>query len=191
MGEMEKKSAKRKKRRDIQHLILSTIAVAGVLSVALVAPNVVGAMDKLGLLPNRRQNEIIKASRERLLKKGYLVRDEGKLRLTSTGQAFLLRLQLRHSGLRKPKRWDGRWRLLIFDIPEQRKGQRDLVRRTLIQIGFVRLQDSVWLYPYDCEDIIVLLKADFRIGKNLLYIIADTIENDTEYRALFNLPLDR
>ena len=187
---MEKKSSNKKKRTDIQHLVLSAVAVAGVLSIALIAPNVLGAMNKLGLLPGLLQREIIKAARGRLIKRGYLKRIDGKLRLTSKGQALFLRLQLKHVGLVRPRRWDGKWRLLIFDVPENRKGQRELIRRMLIQIGFVRLQDSVWLYPYDCEDLIVLLKADIHIGKDLLYIIADSIENDIDYRNHFDLPLE-
>jgi CRISPR-associated endonuclease Cas2 len=76
---------------------------------------------------------------------------------------------------------------LIFDIKEERKGMRDKIRRTLNTIGFIRLQDSVWVYPYDCEDLIMLLKADFKIGKDLVYIIADSIENDKDLRLAFNL----
>ena len=72
-------------------------------------------------------------------------------------------------------------------MPEKRKGLRDKIRLTLNSIGFVKLQDSVWVYPYPCEDLIVLLKADFKIGKDLLYIIADSVENDSELQKLFNL----
>src|SRR3989344_1786587 len=186
MGTLEKKSAARKKRTDVQHLILSSVALVGVLSVALLAPNVVGAMDKLGLLPGRRQSEIIKASRERLLKKGCLTITDGRLRLTPKGQGLYLRLQLKHASIVQPRRWDGRWRVLIFDVPEYRKTQRDLIRRTLLSIGFVRLQDSVWLYPYDCEDFIVLLKANVHIGKDVRYMIVDSLENDIEFCRLFN-----
>ena len=50
-----------------------------------------------------------------------------------------------------------------------------------------RLQDSVWVYPYDCEDIIGLLKTDIGVGKDLLYMIADEIENDRHLRENFGL----
>jgi len=56
-----------------------------------------------------------------------------------------------------------------------------------LQIGFVRLQNSVWVYPYDCEDLVKLLKADFRIGREVLYVIADSIENDMWMRKEFSL----
>lgn len=56
------------------------------------------------------------------------------------------------------------------------------------EIGFVRLQDSVWVYPYDCEDFVALLKAELKIGKDVLYAIVDTIEQDKNLRRYFNLP---
>ena len=99
-------------------------------------------------------------------------------------------LELRDWEINKPKKWDGRWRMLIFDIPETRKSLRDKVRHTLLHIGFLRIQDSVWAYPYDCEDFISLLKADFKIGKDLLYLVVDSIENDKSYKKYFNLPVD-
>jgi len=54
-------------------------------------------------------------------------------------------------------------------------------------IGFVQLQKSVWVFPYDCEDLIILLKADFKVGKDVLYMIVDKIENDREIKKVFNL----
>ena len=54
-------------------------------------------------------------------------------------------------------------------------------------IGFLRLKDSVWVYPYDCEDLVTLMKADFKIGKDILYIIAETIENDSWLKKEFGL----
>ena len=87
----------------------------------------------------------------------------------------------------RPKRWDRKWRILIFDIPEYRKGLRDKIRRTLGVIGFVRLQDSVWVYPHDCEDLIAFLKADFRVGKDMLYMIVEELEGDGHLKRHFGL----
>ena len=186
MGKLEEESKKRSRRANIQKLVLASVAVVGGISVALVAPGVIGAMGKLGLIPSARQLEIIKRSRSRLVARGLLVYQGNVLRLTTRGEQVLRRLELHDFKLRKPKRWDRKWRVLIFDIPERRKGLRPKIRYTLKAIGFVRLQDSVWAYPYDCEDFISLVKADFKIGKDLLYIIADSIENDKNYKRYFN-----
>jgi hypothetical protein len=190
MSQLEKDSKKRTRRKNIRKIILGTVAVVGIMSIGAVAPNVLGAMDKLGLLPAKRQKEIIRVARVRLVKQGLLVYEGTKLRLTLKGEKVLRGFELKEYQIQKPRRWDTKWRVLIFDIPESRKSLRDKIRQTLQMVGFLRLQDSVWLYPYDCEDLIVLLKADFKIGKDLLYMIVESLEYDAPYRRHFNLPTE-
>jgi len=187
VGKLEERFRKRKKRADLQKLILNTVGVAGGIGVALIAPGVFVALGKLGLIPHKRQADTIRAARQRLVQHGLLVWEGTRLRLTEKGERKLRLLELHNYQIPKPKRWDKRWRVLIFDIPEKRKGLREKIRRTLSAVGFVRLQDSVWIYPYDCEDLITLLKADFKIGKDMLYMIVDTLEYDDPIRAKFNL----
>jgi len=184
---MEQESKKRRGRAKVQKIILASIALAGILPVAMVAPNVVGAMGRLGMLPSNRENEIIKRSRERLLRRGLISYQGRFLRLTAKGKESLRMLELREFKNQSPQDWDGRWRVLIFDIPEKRRVIRNKIRRTLVQMGFARLQDSVWLYPYDCEDVITLLKADLRIGRDVLYLIVDTLEYEAPFRKIFKL----
>lgn len=185
---MEKESRKRTRRHNLQRIILETVSAAGVLSVALVAPNALQTLQKLGLIPKQRQKEIIHASRYRLVKAGLLARNEhGYLALTSKGEAKLRRLEACDYKIKRPRKWDRKWRMLIFDIREERRHVRDKIRNTLKAIGFEKLQYSVWVYPHDCEDLITLLKADFKIGKDLLYIISDHIENDQWLKERFGL----
>ena len=188
MGRLETIHKKNARRANLKALVLGTVAVAGVLSVAVIAPNVLVAMKDLGMLPAKRQKEFIRASRERLVRQGMLAYHDGLLRLTPKGERELRRLRLTEFAIKKPRHWDGRWRVLIFDIPEHRRGTRDKIRLTLRAMGFVRLQQSVWIYPYDCEDIVALLKADFKIGKDLLYMIVEVLEYDTPVRKIFGLP---
>lgn len=53
--------------------------------------------------------------------------------------------------------------------------------------GFYRLQDSVWVYPYDCEDVIGLLKTNLGLGSAVLYMIVEKIENDRRLREHFEV----
>lgn len=135
----------------------------------------------------KKRKHSINVSRQRMIDRELLEYQNGFLRLTKKGQMLFREIERRDFKLTRPKRWDKKWRVLIFDIPEKRRGLRDKVRSTLRSIGFERLQDSVWVYPYDCEDLITLLKADFKIGKDLLYLIVDKIENDTVIRKFFGL----
>jgi DNA-binding transcriptional regulator PaaX len=177
------------RRTKVNKAVVDIIAVAGILAVGVVAPNVLGALGKTGLLPQRRYQ--IKTAFGKLLHHGYIRIEKRNgqsfVRLTAKGEHFAARMGEGKLVPKKPKHWDKKWRLLIFDIPERRRRTRTLVRQTLMNLGFYRLQDSVWVYPYDCEELIVLLKADFRIGKDLLYILADKVEHDLALRAHFSL----
>ena len=187
MGKQEHESRKRTQRNQLRKIILETVKAAGVISIALLAPNVVGAMAKVGMLPSPRQSDVVNRSSNRLVKAGFMAWKNSKLRLTAKGERALRALALSEFSRSKPRRWDNKWRVLIFDIPERRKDLRVRLRAMLQRIGFVRLQDSVWVYPYDCEDLITLLKADFHIGDDVLYLIVDSIERDGGLRARFEL----
>lgn len=187
MGTQEAESRKRTQRNQLRKIILGTIQAAGIISVALVVPNVIGAMAKLGILPSPRQKDVVNRSSHRLLKSGLIEWKDSRLRLTTKGERALRLLTLQELSSSKPRRWDKKWRVLIFDVPERRKGLRAKLRLTLQVIGFVRLQNSVWVYPYDCEDLITLLKADFHVGDDVLYLIVDSVERDGELRKHFDL----
>jgi len=175
-------------RKNVQRIVLQTIAAAGVMGVAVVAPNVLGAMYKLGIPLSIRQDNTVARARKRLVEKGLLSYERGKLRLTNKGSRALKHTDFSKYGQQNiRRRWDGRWRLIVFDIPEKKRVLRDKIRNILVAVGFIRLQDSVWIYPYNCEKLITLLKAELKIGKDLLYIIADEIEYDTPYRTHFKL----
>ena len=187
MGKLEKDNREKTRRKNLQYAILQTVAIAGVLSVALVAPNVIGAFGKLGIIPNRRQKEYVSSSASKLVKRGLLFYDGKRYQLTSEGESLLRRWQFADFKLERPKKWDKKWRIMIFDIPEKKRVIRNQITILFKQAGIRRLQDSVWVYPYDCEDIITLLKTDFGIGKYLLYLIVDELENDKYLREEFGL----
>ncbi len=188
MGDIENKNKKRRRKENLQKIILNSVATAGILGVGLMAPNVIGALGKLGILPNPRRKEYVSSSASKLVKRGLMKFENGYYQLTRDGSRILRRWELANYRLSKPKRWDHKWRMVIYDISEKKKGK---IRRQIFDlfrnVGFYRLQDSIWVYPYDCEDIVGLLKTDFGIGKETLYIIADEIENDKHLREHFGL----
>ena len=187
MGVLEQSSRKRTRNKNLQKIVLQTVAAAGFLSVALLAPNALQALRQVGLFPKHRQKEIFNSSRNRLVKAGLLAYKGKFIRLTAKGEAKLCQLERHDYKLARPKRWDKKWRILIFDIPERRRALRARIRRTIVSVGFMRLQKSVWVYPYDCEDFVNLIKADLKIGKDLLYLIVDSIENDKFIKEYFQL----
>ncbi|MBM3261091.1 CRISPR-associated endonuclease Cas2 [Candidatus Kaiserbacteria bacterium] len=191
MGHMERRVAVEIRRTKINSAIIGTLAIGGMLAIAAVAPNVLGAMGRLGVLNFSQKRQGVKKSLTRLIRKGYVTIQEsgGKkcVRLTTKGEKFAALMGEGKLAPKKPKRWDGKWRMLIFDVPEKRKQARRRIREILHSIGFQRLQDSVWVYPYDCEDLVMIMKAELKIGKDVLYVIADAIEHDKVMRSHFDL----
>jgi len=191
MGVLEKEVSKKIRNSKIQSAILRTVGTAGLLSVALLAPNAlrlfkISKSNSRAFLRNKKHS--INNSRNRLIKNGFIkYNKDGFLMLTKLGEKELRKIEGSNYSVIKPRRWDGKWRILTFDIKENKKSLRDQIRRVLVLIGFVKLQNSVWIFPYDCEDMITLLKADFEIGKDLLYIIAEKVENDQQIKNIFGL----
>jgi DNA-binding transcriptional regulator PaaX len=129
---------------------------------------------------------------QRLERKGLVIRSKNtsswSARLTPKGEKFAHRIDINERlSVSKPARWDGRWRIIIFDIWERRKPVREKLRRALQSAGFYKVQDSVWAYPNDCEDLLVFLRADLRLGSGVLYLIAEGIEGDSRMRRHFGL----
>jgi len=189
MGQLEKSLRTQIRKSKINSAIITAAAVTGGVTLAVLAPNLLSVLGKSKFI--RQQRYKINSSLSRLLDAGYimLVEESGtkRIRLTPKGEKFAALLGEGKLAAKKPRRWDGKWRILVFDIPEKRRAVRTKIRSTLRLLGFVRLQDSVWVYPYDCEDFITILKADFKIGKDVLYVIADKIEFDKPLRAQFRL----
>ncbi len=186
---MRKKPEKELRITKVVLAVLRVVAGAGLLAMALCAPN---ALQALEMFDKRyRRPSYVNRVVERLMRRGFIKYEKrnGKrcLALTDKGERELARYEEGQLTLSVPKKWDGKWHILVFDIWEKRKRVRDELREFLRHLGFMRLQDSVWVYPYDCEEITALLKTRFRLGGGLLYIVAESIENDRWLRKEFDL----
>lgn len=132
----------------------------------------------------------IRQAFHRLEKKGLIRRDQqrGRFVLTAEGKAYAKKLDgYDRILIQKPRTWDGKWRVVIFDIWERRRSVRNRLRVLLQKIGFVRVQDSVWAYPYDCEEVLAFIRTELKLGGGVVYLIAEGIESDASLRAKFNL----
>ena len=76
----------------------------------------------------------------------------------------------------------------MFDIWETRKAERDRLRGVLLRMGFVKLQASVWIFPYPCEELFVYVRTQLRLGPAVKYMVVDEIDNDRALRIEFDLP---
>lgn len=181
----------RKTNIKVGKIILLTIAGAGLLSMAIVAPNALQAIDMFTGKKNKYRKYYIDNAISRLMRQGFIKFENknGKkfVTLTEKGKLEAIQYKFQEKVIKKPRKWDKKWRVVIFDIKEYRRKIRDKLRITLTNLGFVKLQNSVWIFPYECEEVIVMLKADFKIGKDVLYMTVDKIENDKWLKKEFSL----
>ncbi len=127
------------------------------------------------------------------LKKEDLIQFENKngqiyISLTKEGRKKAGKYQIDDLEIKKPSKWDEKWRILIFDIKDKQKLKREALRGKIKQLGLFQLQKSVWVYPYDFEKEIELLRSFFGFSSSeMQFIVASKIENDRELKNHFEI----
>lgn len=89
--------------------------------------------------------------------------------------------------IKKPKNWDGQYRIVMFDIPNITRLRRDVFRGKLKELGFYRLQQSVWVHPYECKKEIGLLQEFLGLTDKELKVITGKINNDAFLHKFFQI----
>ncbi|OGE81027.1 MAG: hypothetical protein A3H72_00845 [Candidatus Doudnabacteria bacterium RIFCSPLOWO2_02_FULL_48_8] len=180
------------KKGQIVKDILLTLVVLGILTaVAVVAPNAILA---LGLLVRKKKytkRQITRALSHLKDKKILGIGNDGRgntvIKLTDQGKAKIIRYKLEDMVLNKPKRWDQKWRIVIFDIPEKFRVNRNTLSQKLKALGFYQMQKSAWLWPYPVEDEVTFLKEVYEIRPFVSLVTADRIEGEWRYLKHFGL----
>ena len=106
--------------------------------------------------------------------------------LNKSGQQETLRFDLDKMRIEK-KHWDGKWRIVIFDIPEKIKTVRDAIRYHLKRLGFVELQKSIFTIPFECEKEIEFIVEFYKVRKHVRFIVAESIDNELDLKNKFGL----
>lgn len=135
----------------------------------------------------RRLRRRLKEMHEARLVKIYQEGDKFVVRLTKKGRKKYLKYQLEELNIPKQEKWDGRWRIVAYDIPRDRSRGRDAMRETLKKLGFYQLQESVYLYPYPCEDVIDFIKEFYGVGDNVTLLTISGLEESDAYRDYFDI----
>lgn len=178
----------------MKNLLLRSLAAAGVIGIALVAPKMTRLLKELDR-PAKNRAQLYRRIAQGIsrLEQDGLVAVSGKygkrhVEITGKGLEMLEQIEFRDFIIPEPAFWDGKWRVLIFDINERRRRVRDQLRRFLQGAGFVRIQDSVWVYPYPCDEFITLVRAHLKSGVGeMRSFVAEALESDKILREHFQL----
>jgi len=111
-----------------------------------------------------------------------------KIYLTKEGEKRAKKYHINDLTIKKPKKWDQKWRIIIFDVSQSNRLIRDIFREKIKELNFYCLQKSVWVCPYPCEKEINILKEFLGVStKDIRIIIAQKIEDDGKIRKFFKL----
>ena len=126
----------------------------------------------------------------RLSQKGLIAtkfkKHEKYIELTKKGKEVAHKLLTEKINLPHGK-WDGKWRLLCFDIPESNRRERAFLRNFLFRNGFRKYQQSVWITPYNILPIILRAVAFAELRQFTRTVTADCIDDEREFKILFKL----
>ncbi len=107
--------------------------------------------------------------------------------LTENGQRIFMRFNYEELKIKEPRIWDRNFRMIVFDIPEKKRAARDSFREKIKELGCVRFNDSVWVYPYPCQKEIDFIANYWEIGKYVHFVVAKDITNRVILERRFNL----
>ena len=186
----------KKPRSEIVKDILYWLSVAGMVAIAATSPyfgiNLVRGIKKWMKYKDKLKKKRITSTFRRLMKQGAIdIKWQGKqiyISLTEKGKKMAGWLQIDALKIKPPKKWDKKWRIVIFDISQLKRIYREAFRGKLKELGFYPLQKSVWIHPFDCRDEIELLRNFFGLShKEMRLIVAEDVGPDDWLRAKFKL----
>jgi len=100
-------------------------------------------------------------------------------RLTPTGRRKAISQKLGSDDSLVPN-WDGKWRIILLDLPESRKNERESLRYLLKKAGFTCLKNSAWISPFPFEHMFTNIKKDLGLTTEMMILVTDHLDEETE-----------
>ena len=186
--EIISKTSKLPSARDI----LRILAGVGTTGAIFIFPGAASALGSLYLgrkLYGRWQTKqvISQLGKRKYVETEYLNDGRVRVKITKAGLTKALTYELENMRLNIPKKWDGKWRVIIFDIPKKYNRIRDLFRMRLKQLGLDQLQESVYVSPYPCFNEVEFLRELYGVSFTVQYLLVEKLEDDQYLRGRFEL----
>lgn len=174
---------------EIAEIILSTLLVVGVIAVAVTMPNAV-QLFKYFLPKNSVDRSRIKKSVTRLERGGFIELkggEKGLFILTQKGREKAMRYAIDQMKIVSQKTWDKKWRLVMFDVPEEKKQARRAINFALKKLGCVQYQKSVFVTPFPCKKEVDFIGECFGVREHIRIVVANNLEGENSLRGAFKV----
>ena len=181
-----------RKSSEIAGYILAALMLGGMIAIAATSPffiqNLLRGLKGLKKYEGKKVYDTFYRLKQRGYINFYKKNNQIFISLTEKGRKKAGWTQMDDLKIKKPKKWDGKWRILLFDIAELKRLYREALRGKLISMGFAMFQKSVWIIPYECKKEVELLKSFFGLSnKEIRLLTVENIGEDGEFRKFFKL----
>ena len=100
------------------------------------------------------------------------------LEITTLGRLRLKRMDYDKLAIPNPDAWDGQWRIVLFDIPEDmHRARRDFTAKIRL-MGYQYLQQSVWVHPFESRREVSVVSEKLEVSKYVTYIVTSHIDHE-------------
>ena len=127
----------------------------------------------------------------KLWRKGFVeVKETGEgfvVTLTDKGKTEVIKYDLENMSVERQGPWDGKWRMVIFDIASGNDKVRHKLLECLKSMGFFRIQKSVYVHAYPCAKQIKFIREVLGISHSIKLATIEHLENDDDLRRIFRL----
>ena len=179
-------------RGELLKEILAGIGVLGlVIITGAMAPNIFSALGRVGFSRKKYNSNFKKTFY--YAKRGNLIVTKEKpdgsieLVLSKKGKKKVLEYDLEKLKINPMKKWDGRWRFVIFDIPNKFKNRANFFRNKLKDLGLYQFQKSVWLHPYHLENEIDFIARVSEVRPFIKLGVITKLESEHKIKNFFQL----
>lgn len=135
---------------------------------------------------NRGQKRFRKVLSD-LQEKGIISLSGDKIKLTKKGKELQKQSEIGKIEISQPKKWDRVWRLISYDIPEKKKRERVWFQRSLKQLDFYKIHESLWVYPFKCEEEVAVIADYLGVNKYVVFMITDHLPKQEKIQKIFGL----
>lgn len=174
-----------RKAKTILNATLGIIAMGGIITFSAAFPALLSEIGKIRQRQKKEKYERYQQiwrsfnnlKRQRAL--DFVREEDGHMvyKTNKKGEEKIKKFIFDELKISKQKNWDGKWRLVIFDVPETKRKERHALRRKLKELGFYQCQKSAWIYPMECELEIEFIKDALNLKPFVKIFIIEKIDD--------------
>lgn len=176
----------------IKSIIIGLAAVGAIVFIGAVAPNIFKILRnrkfiKGTLKKNKFNNAIYYLKNKNIIQIKDNKNGACTVNLTKKGKQKTLQYNIDDMKIKPMKKWDGKWRFVMFDIPDKHRKASNALREKLKELGFLQFQKSIWVHPYLIEDEIEFIAGIFNVRRFIRMGEIVNLDGDNDLRTKFEL----